>query len=117
MHFLIRVKTAVLNDKTLKIKVGFFLLALPLHAQFNSDGLLAVYYDSSKLTSPAVTEVDPNISYGWGKRNHNWLNGSQQLGGWTGGAGRRGDHLDDGVKVPLEVDYFWGRSPITPPSK
>jgi hypothetical protein len=35
-------------------------------AQFNGDGLKGVYYTTPNLTSPAVTLVDPVVSYRWG---------------------------------------------------
>lgn len=37
----------------------------PVFAQFNGDGLQAVYYASPNLSSPAVTLVDPFVSYLW----------------------------------------------------
>jgi hypothetical protein len=45
-----------------------FLLATPslLWAQFNGDGLKGVYYINTNLASPAVTVVDPVVSYRWG---------------------------------------------------
>lgn len=50
----------------------FLLLSLLLFtvgssvAQFNGDGLKGVYYSTPNLTSPAVTLLDPVVSYRWG---------------------------------------------------
>ncbi len=130
---------------------AFFLLlaswAFPAFAQYNGDGLQAVYYNNPNLTGAAVSEVDPNISYRWGTCppqpgmpvsgfSVKWtgqiepsysepytfttdvtggvsviVNGTAVISGWTDGIfrGITGNiPLTAGVKVPLEVDYFFG---------
>ena len=64
-----------------------FLLALcrPASAQFNGDGLKGVYYISTNLTSPAVTEVDPIVSYRWdGCPPQPGMSGTSFSVRWTG---------------------------------
>lgn len=46
--------------------VFLFAWVSPLCAQFGGDGLKGVYYINPNLSSPAVTVVDPVVSYRWG---------------------------------------------------
>jgi len=62
-----------------------FLLTLPALAQFNGDGLKGVYYIGTNLTSPAVTVVDPVVSYRWnGCPPQPGMSGSAFSVKWTG---------------------------------
>ena len=54
-----------MDKKRFQLFLVFFLLTIPLHAQFNGDGLKGTYYINTNLTSGAVTEVDPTVSYRW----------------------------------------------------
>ncbi len=53
--------------KRFKLFCVLLLLATPvrLRAQANGDGLKGIYYINSNLSSPAVTLVDPVVSYRW----------------------------------------------------
>ncbi len=60
-------------------------LPKPSFAQFNGDGLKGVYYINSNLTSPAVTVVDPLISYRWfGCPPQPGMSGTSFSVKWTG---------------------------------
>jgi hypothetical protein len=54
-----------MDKKRFQLFSAFFLLAIPLYAQFNGDGLKGTYYTNDNLTSAAVSEVDPWLSFLW----------------------------------------------------
>ena len=73
--------------KRFELFLALFLLAAPsmLRAQFNGDGLKGVYYTNPNLTSPAVTVVDPVVSYRWyGCPPQPGLSGTSFSVRWTG---------------------------------
>ena len=54
-------------------------------AQFNGDGLKGIYYINTNLTSPAVTVVDPVVSYRWwGCPPQPGMSGTSFSVKWTG---------------------------------
>ncbi|HJT24402.1 MAG TPA: PA14 domain-containing protein, partial [bacterium] len=60
-------------------------LTAPAFAQFNGDGLKGIYYITPNLTSPAVTEVDPLVSYRWfGCPPQPGMSGTSFSVRWTG---------------------------------
>ncbi len=73
--------------KPIPIILFLFLLALSgsSFAQFNGDGLKGIYYISTNLTSAAVTEVDPLVSYRWyGCPPQPGMSGTSFSVRWTG---------------------------------
>ena len=60
-------------------------IAKPSFAQFNGDGLKGIYYINTNLTSPAVTVVDPVVSYRWnGCPPQPGMSGTSFSVRWTG---------------------------------